>query len=208
VPVLIKICGITRADDAEAAVAAGADAIGFIFWPNSPRFIDPFRAKKIAAGLPPFVTPVGVFVNQPEAYVSGVAKLVRLGAVQLHGDESMAFAAAIGVPVIKALKLGDRRLDAWPAGTMVLLDADDPVRRGGTGQTIDWAAAATVAARRKVLLAGGLTPENVADAIARVRPFGIDVSSGVERAPGIKDHRRLRALFEAVHGISHIAARS
>jgi phosphoribosylanthranilate isomerase len=205
---LVKICGITRLEDADAAVRAGAGAIGFIFWPKSPRFIDPFRAARIAAHLPAFVTPVGVFVNQPTAYVNGVARLVRLGAVQLHGDETMEYAAAIRSPVIRALKVGDTRVDSWPSQDTVLLDADDPIRRGGTGQTIDWVAAASVAARRNIVLAGGLTPENVADAIARVRPFGIDVSSGVERAPGIKDHKRLRALFEAVYGTSHFATRS
>jgi phosphoribosylanthranilate isomerase len=204
----VKVCGITRQEDAQAAVDAGASAIGFIFWPKSPRVIDPFRARAIAAVLPPFVTPVGVFVNQPAAYVNAVASLVGLGAVQLHGDESIEEAEAIASPVIRAMCVGDTRIDFWPARAMVLLDADDPVRRGGTGQTIDWAAAAGIAARRKILLAGGLTPENVADAIARVRPFGIDVSSGVERAPGIKDHQRLRALFEAVHDISPIATRS
>lgn len=205
---LIKICGITRVEDAQAAVEAGASAIGFVFWPKSPRFIDPFRARVIAAALPPFVTPVGVFVNQPAAYVNAVASLVGLGAVQLHGDESIEDAQALASPVIRAMGVGDTRIDFWPARAMVLLDADDPVRRGGTGQTIDWAAAAGIAARRTILLAGGLTPENVADAIARVRPFGIDVSSGVERAPGIKDHQRLRALFEAVHDTSRLATRS
>jgi phosphoribosylanthranilate isomerase len=205
---LVKICGITRLDDARAAVAAGAGAIGFIFWPKSPRFIDPHRARAIAAALPPFVTPVGVFVDQPLEYVNGVASLVRLGAAQLHGDETPAFAAAVSVPVLKAVspeQLDDR---AWPSPVRLLLDVHDPVARGGTGRTIDWAAAAHIAAQREVLLAGGLTPDNVADAIARVRPFGIDVSSGVERAPGIKDHRRLRALFEAVHDCGHTATRS
>jgi phosphoribosylanthranilate isomerase len=205
---LVKVCGITRADDAEAAVELGANALGFIFWPASPRFIDPFRARAIAATLPPFVTTVGVFVNQPAEYVNGVASLVRLGAVQLHGDESVADAEAIDAPVIKAMRVGDERIDGWPSRNLVLLDVHDPERRGGTGRTIDWAAAAKVASRRRVLLAGGLTPDNVGDAIARVRPFGIDVSSGVERAPGIKDHQRLRALFEAVHDAHRIAARS
>ncbi len=205
---LVKICGITCAEDAEAAVAAGAGAIGFVFWPDSPRFIDPFRARAIAATLQPFVTSVGVFVNQPAEYVNGVASLVRLGAVQLHGDETIEYAAAIASPVVKTLRLGDERAGSWPPRAMVLLDVHDPVRRGGTGRTIDWTAAAGIAAERKILLAGGLTPDNVAEAVARVRPFGIDVSSGVERAPGVKDHRRLRALFEAVHDTSHIATRS
>jgi phosphoribosylanthranilate isomerase len=204
----VKICGMTRVEDAMAAVDAGAGAIGFIFWPASPRFIDPHRARKIAAMLPPFVTAVGVFVNQPLDYVNGVSSLVRLGAVQLHGDETPAFAAAVTSPVIKAMSLGAGDVQAWPAEVRVLLDVHDPVVRGGTGRTIDWTAAADVAAQRQILLAGGLTPDNVADAVARVRPFGIDVSSGVERAPGIKDHRRLQALFEAVHDAGHITTRS
>ena len=205
---IVKICGITRLEDAEAAVAAGAGAIGFIFWPKSPRFIDPHRARKIAAALPPLVTAVGVFVNQPIAHVNGVASLVRLGAVQLHGDETPEFAAAVTTPVIKALSIGAANVRAWPARVRLLLDVHDPVSRGGTGRTIDWTAAADLASQREILLAGGLTPDNVAAAVARVRPFGIDVSSGVERAPGIKDHQRLRALFEAVHDSGHITTRS
>ena len=205
---LIKICGITRLEDAEAAVAAGAGAIGFVFWPKSPRFVDPHRAATIAAMLPPLVTVVGVFVNQPLDDVNGVASLVRLGAVQLHGDETPEFAAAVSRPVIKAVSVGGVDPRAWPARIRLLLDVHDPVARGGTGRTIDWTAAADLAAQREILLAGGLTPDNVADAVARVRPFGIDVSSGVERAPGIKDHQRLRALFEAVHDAGHITTRS
>ena len=205
---IVKICGITRLEDAEAAVAAGAGAIGFIFWPKSPRFIDPHRARKIAAALPPLVTAVGVFVNQPVAHVNGVASLVRLGAVQLHGDETPEFAAAVTTPVIKALSIGAANVRRWPARVRLLLDVHDPVSRGGTGRTIDWTAAADLASQREILLAGGLTPDNVAAAVARVRPFGIDVSSGVECAPGIKDHQRLRALFEAVHDSGHITTRS
>jgi phosphoribosylanthranilate isomerase len=205
---LVKICGITRAEDALAATDAGANAIGFVFWPDSPRFLDPYRARAIRAALPPFVTAVGVFVNQPLEYVTGIASLVRLGAVQLHGDEAPQFAAKVSTPVVKAIPLETAdagRIAAWPAATMLLLDVHDPVKRGGTGRTIDWDAAAAIAAQRRIVLAGGLTPDNVAEAVARVRPFGIDVSSGVERAPGVKDHQRLRALFEALHGI---AARS
>jgi phosphoribosylanthranilate isomerase len=203
---LVKICGITRQEDALAAVDAGARALGFVFWPDSPRFIDPYRARAIVATLPPFVTPVGLFVNQSAEYVTGVASLVRLGAVQLHGDETVAFAESIRYSLIKALTLGDR-IDAWPARATVLLDAHDPAKRGGTGRTIDWTAAAAIAAKRPILLAGGLTPENVAEAVARVRPFGVDVSSGVERSPGVKDHHKIKALFEALHG-SDVTARS
>jgi phosphoribosylanthranilate isomerase len=205
---LVKICGITRPEDAEAAVAAGASAIGFVFWPKSPRHIDPHRARTIAAMLPPFVTPVGVFVDQPLDHVNDVAGLVRLGAVQLHGDETPEFAAGVSAPVIKAVSPGRADVRAWPLRVRLLLDVHDPVVRGGTGRTIDWTAAAAISAQREIVLAGGLTPDNVAGAIARVRPYGIDVSSGVERAPGIKDHGRLRALFEAVHDAGHITTRS
>src|SRR5437899_1768278 len=198
---LVKICGITRMDDAAAAVECGAGALGFVFWPGSPRFIDPYRARAIASTLPPFVTAVGVFVNQPLQHVNAVASLVRLGAVQLHGDETRDYAAAVSSPVIKAVPFApaeDVRVGAWPASTTLLLDAHDPVKRGGTGRTIDWTGAAAVAAQRRILLAGGLTPDNVREAVTQVRPFGIDVSSGVERTPGIKDHQRIRALFEAL----------
>jgi phosphoribosylanthranilate isomerase len=200
---LVKICGITSIEDAEAAVEAGAASLGFVFWPRSPRFIDPHRARAIVSALPPFIVPVGVFVNQPAAHVRGVAALVRLGAVQLHGDEDLLYVAGMDYPVIKTVSIesGDEpdRIDIWPRRTTLLLDVHDPVSRGGTGRTIDWSAAAPIAARRRTLLAGGLTPDNVAQAVARVQPYGIDVSSGVERSPGVKDHARIRALFEALN---------
>ena len=203
---LVKICGITSLPDAEAAVEAGASALGFVFWPKSPRFIDPHRARAIVSTLPPFVVPVGVFVNQPAAHVRGVAALVRLGAVQLHGDEDVLYVAGMDFPVIKAVTIEREddadRINIWPRRTTLLLDVRDPMNRGGTGRTIDWSAAAPIAARRRTLLAGGLTPDNVAEAVARVKPFGIDVSSGVERSPGVKDHARIRALFEALNGDS------
>jgi len=207
---LVKICGITRAEDALAATDAGADAIGFVFWPQSPRFVDPYRARSIAAMLPPLVTAVGVFVNQPADYVNRVAALVPLGAVQLHGDEDASYAAQIIRPVIKAIAIDDStpNLSGWPDRVTMLLDVHDPSTRGGTGRTVDWEAASTLARRRRALLAGGLTPENVAQAIAEVRPFGIDVSSGVERSPGVKDHARISALFEAVHALNDHPTRS
>jgi phosphoribosylanthranilate isomerase len=197
---LIKICGITRLEDARVAVECGATALGLVFWPDSPRSVDQACARAIVESLPPFVTPVGVFVNQPAEYVNAVAAAVGLGAVQLHGDESLEFAAGLTRPVLKALTVvtEDAAIDRWPAATMVLLDAHDPVTRGGTGRTIDWARAASIAARRPIVLAGGLNPDNVGAAIERVQPFGIDVSSGVEAAPGVKDHGRIEALFNAV----------
>src|SRR5262249_51855977 len=156
---LVKICGITRADDALAAVDAGAGAIGFIFWEQSPRFIDPYRARRIAAVLPPFVATVGVFVNQPAEQISRVAALGRLNAIQAHGDEGPAFAERVRRPILKAVNVESTDLDRWPANVTLLLDVDDRERRGGTGRQIDWSAAAAIAARRRALLAGGLTPE-------------------------------------------------
>ena len=195
---LVKICGITRLEDAEAAVALGAGALGFVFWPKSPRYVDPERARAIVAALPPFIATVGVFVDQPPRLVNGVAARVGLSAVQLHGDEPVDVLEAIDRPVVKALGLSQSMrtedAEAWPARVRLLIDAHDPDRRGGTGQTVDWDRAAAIARRRPVLLAGGLQADNVAGAIRTVRPFGIDVSSGVESSPGVKDHARLRAL--------------
>jgi phosphoribosylanthranilate isomerase len=201
---LVKICGITRLADAEVAIECGASAIGFVFWRDSPRFIDPDRARAIARHLPPFVTTVGVFVNQTAAEVNAVSSTVGLGAVQLHGDETVDYATEIGPPIVKAVPLDsatrDEDITGWPVRVTLLLDVRDSSQRGGTGRTVDWARAAAVAARRRSLLAGGLRPENVRAAIAQVRPHGIDVSSGVESAPGVKDHGRVKALFEALAG--------
>ena len=199
---LVKICGITRLEDAEAAIQLGAGAIGFVFWPKSPRYVDPERARTIVATLPPFIATVGVFVDQTARLVNGVAARAGLSAVQLHGDEPVEMLEEIERPVVKALALRASTTaedaDVWPSRVRLLIDAHDPEQRGGTGRTVDWKRAAAVAARRPVLLAGGLNAANVADAIRMVKPFGIDVSSGVESSPGMKDHARMRALFEAV----------
>ncbi len=206
----VKICGITRLEDAQAAVDAGANALGFVFWPKSPRYVDPARAKEIIATLPATVNAVGVFVDQPADDVNEIAEWVGLGAVQLHGGENQDYVRAMTRPVMKAVAVDGANapiVDAWPPSVGVLLDVHDPVKKGGTGKTVDWTIAAEVAKHRPIVLAGGLTPENVGEAIARVQPYGIDVSSGVEAEPGIKDHERLKALFEAVHG-SHYATRS
>lgn len=202
---LVKICGITRVEDAEAAVAMGAGALGFVFWPESPRFVDPDRARAIVAALPPFVAAVGVFVNQSSEYVNLVASVARLAVVQLHGDEPPAFADSVARPVVKVIAVegvgADVSMAGWPPRVTLLIDAHDAARRGGTGRPVDWDAAARIARSRRALLAGGLHAGNVGEAIARVRPFGIDVSSGVERSPGVKDHSRLRALFDAVAAV-------
>lgn len=199
---LVKICGVTRLEDALLAVELGASAIGFVLWPPSPRYIPPSRAAEIAEALPPRVASIGVFVDQTRNFVWNAAEQIGLTALQLHGSESLAFAAALPRPVIKAVPVTpDFSLDAVmeiPRSITVLLDAHDPVRRGGTGQTIDWSIAAAVAWRRPVFLSGGLHPGNIRDAIARVNPHAVDLSSGVESAPGVKDPEKLRALFEAL----------
>ena len=197
----IKICGITRVEDATLAADLGAAAIGFVFWPRSPRFVEPARAAAIAAAVPRSVVCVGVFVDQPLDEMQAIAAQVPLGAVQLHGTETPPIAAALMQPVIKAVAVTEgfepSSVDVWPSAVTVLLDAHDPVKRGGTGRTIDWSLAARTAERRPVMLSGGLNPDNVRAAVETVRPYAVDVSSGVESAPGIKDPAKLRALFAA-----------
>jgi phosphoribosylanthranilate isomerase len=196
------VCGLHRLEDALLAAELGAVAVGFIFWPGSPRFIDPATARSVAAVLPPDVMRVGVFVDQAPEFVAQVAGTVPLDAVQLHGAETVADYEHLGVRIIKAIAVTDpfdaAVIDAVPEGITVLLDAHDPQRHGGTGRTIDWSVAAAMAARRPTILSGGLNPDNVAEAVDRVRPYMIDVSSGVEAAPGIKDPAKLRAFFRAV----------
>ena len=192
----IKICGITREADAGLAVSLGANALGFVLWPKSPRHAEFARVKAITATLPPFVTPVGVFVDPTADEIArGAQSGVRLA--QIHGRVPV----GCTLPVLRALHLGDNPdgLDAevGPLET-ILLDAHDPVLQGGTGRTVDFARAASVAARRRVVLAGGLTPANVREAIGTVRPYAVDVASGVEAEPGIKDPAKLRAFIYAV----------
>lgn len=203
----VKICGIRRAEDAVLAAELGADALGFVFWPESPRFIDPYRAREIVRALPPFVTPVGVFVDQPPEYVNGVADLLQLGAVQLHGHEALEDYQRSACRVIKAVAVREtfdasNDVAAIPAEVTVLLDAHDPQKRGGTGQIVDWSKAAAAARRRRIILSGGLTATNVLGAVGVVNPYAVDVSSGVEAAPGVKDPHQLRAFFSAVGGQS------
>jgi tryptophan synthase beta subunit len=197
----VKICGITRAEDARLAAELGASAVGFVFWPGSPRYVEPSHAREIVRQLPPFVSAVGVFVDQPIEHVRAVAQSVGLAAVQLHGSEAPEDAARVGVRVIRAIgadPAGFAEMERWPEPVMLLVDAADVSRHGGTGRVADWAAAARMAARRPLALAGGLTADNVEAAIRTVKPIAVDVSSGVESAPGIKDHARLRAFLGAV----------
>lgn len=197
----IKICGITNPDDARGAVAAGADALGFVFCPASPRAIQPAAAAAIIRILPPFIARVGVFVDAQPDEIKDVAARTGIDTLQLHGSESPAFCAQFQLPVIKGFRVQNEAslasLEHYPTAAW-LLDAFVPGQGGGTGTRFNWDwAAAAVLRGRPVILAGGLTPENVAQAIARVRPYAVDVSSGVERAPGRKDADRMRAFVEA-----------
>jgi phosphoribosylanthranilate isomerase len=205
----VKVCGITNAADALAAVEAGADALGFIFYENSPRYIVPAVAAGIIAGLPPLVTSVGVFVNKELATVRSIMDGCGLTLAQLHGDENASYCHELSRPTMKALRLKDRgsllTLAEYQGRGGVrgfVLDAFSETAYGGTGQTTDWALAADVAKTTPILLAGGLTPDNVPEAIRSVRPYGVDVSSGVESAPGKKDHAKIRAFIDAVRVVS------
>jgi phosphoribosylanthranilate isomerase len=200
----VKICGVRRLEDAQLACELGADALGFVFWPDSPRFVDPDGARAIVSRLPPFVSIVGVFVNQDAAYVAEVTATVPLTAIQLHGDESPDSYRHLRPHLIKSIAV-HAGLDpvgaseALPLTTTILLDAHDPIRRGGTGRTIDWHTARALARLRPVILSGGLHAGNIADAVSHVRPYAVDVSSGVEASPGVKDPDRLRGLFAALN---------
>ena len=193
----VKICGITQAADARHAVRQGATALGFVFWPRSSRSVTPERAAEIIAGLPASVMTVGVFVNEPVDRIRRIAEQARLTAVQLHGDEPPAYADALAWPVFRSVTLdtAPQACASWSAATTLLLDAADPERRGGTGLTVDWQGAADLARERRVVLAGGLTPGNVGEAIGRVQPYGVDVSSGVEDSPGVKDVTKMATFL-------------
>jgi phosphoribosylanthranilate isomerase len=199
----IKICGLTRLADAVAAVEAGADALGFVFVPGTPRFITPAHAAAIVRELPPFVTKVGLFVNAPETVVRETVAAAGLDTVQLHGEETPEFAAALRgtVKVLKAFRVrGAASLELVPpyryAVDAFLLDAFVAGAHGGTGAKFDWPLALPAKkCGRPVILAGGLTPENAAEAVRQVRPFAVDVSSGVESAPGLKDAEKVRRFI-------------
>jgi phosphoribosylanthranilate isomerase len=205
----VKICGITNAEDAAAAVEAGADALGFVFYRKSPRFIEPRLARQIVLSLPPLVIPVGVFVDEDQQVVRNIMDECGLALAQLHGSESATYCKELGRTVLKALRVKDRstflalaefRGRAGVRG--FILDAVSDQAYGGTGQVIDWQLAAEAAKVASILLAGGLTPDNVEKAIQTVQPYGVDVSSGVERAPGKKDHEKVRAFVQAAKVVS------
>ncbi|MGQ0555271.1 MAG: phosphoribosylanthranilate isomerase [Nitrospiraceae bacterium] len=200
----IKICGITSVEDADVAVKAGADALGFVMYPKSPRWVEPTVARSIIAGLPPFVLPVGVFVNEEADRVRALMDECGFALAQLHGDESALYCQNLGRPALKALRLKDRGTFLALAEFQgranvrgVLIDAFSDQAYGGTGQTVDWTLAQEAARSIPIILAGGLTPTNVAEAIAQVRPYGVDVSSGVEQSPGKKDPNKVKGFIQA-----------
>src|SRR3954454_877448 len=206
----VKICGITRAEDAELAASLGAWGIGFILWPGSKRHADPAVAAGIARVMRRKLDLVGVFVNQPLDEIAGLVDVLGLTHVQLHGDEGPSFCTAVhqrtGAKVIKAARIGHaadlRDIDRFHTDYH-LLDTAAKGAYGGTGETWDWSLLKQRRNKIPVILAGGLNPDNVAEAIAQAQPWGIDVSSGVEAAYGIKDPEKLRALFAAVGDHSH-----
>jgi phosphoribosylanthranilate isomerase len=204
--VKVKICGITSLADARAAIDAGADALGFVFYDRSPRYVSPQKAAAIIAGLPPFVQTVGLFVDEEVERVNWTADFCGLDLVQLHGAEPAAYCPDVNRRVIKAFRVKDagslQGIDGYPVAGY-LLDAWSPHAPGGTGLTFDWQLARQAAGARPIILAGGLTPDNVAAAIAQVKPYAVDVSSGVEAAPGQKDHRKINAFIAAVQQAAH-----
>lgn len=198
----VKICGITRCEDARVAAGAGADAIGLVFYENSPRYVELARARDICAVLPPFVSVVGLFVNAPREAVQAVLDAVPVDLLQFHGDESAASCEGFGRPYIKAIAMRPG-LDpvpgmlAHPEASGFLLDAYQPELYGGGGEVFDWGTVPELRPR-PLILAGGLTPDNVTRAIRLTRPFAVDVSSGVESDKGIKSAERIDAFMRGV----------
>jgi phosphoribosylanthranilate isomerase len=199
----VKICGITTADDARMAVAAGADAIGLVFFDKSPRCVDAERAAGIVAAIPPFVQVVGLFVNAPLELVNATADRAGLDIVQLHGEETPSYCDAVNRRVMKAFRVKGPESLAPIASYRVaglLLDAYSPNSYGGTGERFDWDLVLAAKVHGPIILAGGLTPDNVASAVSQVSPYAVDVSSGVELSPGRKNPEQVRRFIEAAKG--------
>ncbi len=200
----IKICGITSLEDALAAVAAGADALGFVFYEKSPRYISCDIAAAIIQKLPPFISAVGLFVNERKSVIERTASACDLDLIQLHGDEAPEDCLFAGKRVVKALRVKDAASLKQAAKYEVsglLLDAWNDQLYGGSGESFDWHLLQDFASKYPVILAGGLTAENVADAICQVAPYAVDVSSGVESAPGIKDQQKMAEFVRQVRRV-------
>lgn len=202
--VRVKICGITNPEDAIFAAALGADALGFNFYEGSPRYVSPECAAEIVSRLPPFATPVGVFVNEARERIEAIIHLVGLRAIQLHGDEPPKACRGYSIPVIRAVRVDagfhPSELSPYPVETF-LLDTAKSGFYGGTEESFDWSLARAASSFGRIILSGGIHAGNVADAIGEVQPYGVDSSSGVESAPGCKDHEKLTAFFEAVGSV-------
>ena len=209
----IKICGLKRADDAAAAVAAGADALGFNFWKRSPRYVEPAEAARLVSNIPPRVLTVGVFVDEELERVLGIAEQTGIMALQLHGSESPEYLDRLGAYLkIKTIKVGESfqpaELSRYPSASLFLLEGFVAGMAGGTGRTFDWSLAEKAKEFGKIILAGGLTAENVGAAVRRVQPWGVDVASGVESAPGKKDPQLIREFIRAARAAERETAAS
>jgi phosphoribosylanthranilate isomerase len=204
-PVCVKICGLTSFADAASAVEAGADALGFIFFKQSPRYLAPADVAQIIAKLPTSVLKIGVFVDESLEILNGIAEECCLDRLQLHGNESCDLCAQLGKPVIKAFRMKDQSSLTPMSGYRVsafLLDSYVPGQLGGTGAKFNWDLAIQAKSfGTPIILAGGLTPENVGDAVAKVGPWAVDVSSGVESSPGVKDHAKVREFVRRAKGL-------
>ena len=199
--VRVKICGITSVEDARLCVEAGADAVGFIFVEGTPRFVTPAQARAVIATLPPFVTPVGVFWDHPAGHIKAVAEECGLAALQFHGDESPEDVAQHRLPVIKTIKVEGpealQRMRRYHV-TAIMLDSRARWSEGEARTPISWAVAhAATSAGHRIILSAGLTPDNVTEAARMVRPYGVDVNSGVEARPGVKDPDKVRRFVAA-----------
>ncbi len=205
--VIVKVCGITRVEDGLCALEAGADWIGCILWPGSPRYrpLDSCMAtlSEIRAGAPCPFEVVGVYVNASAEEIASEVEQIGFDRAQLHGEESAELIDALPVPVIRVIKISGRKSVEQAAKfpeTLILTDTAHPRLVGGTGESYDSGLLEDLVRQRPVIVAGGLTPENVGDVIAELAPYGVDVSSGVEASPGLKDHDKVRAFIEAVRG--------
>ena len=200
----IKICGITNVEDARLAAELGSDALGFIFYKGSKRYVDPRDAGRIISSLPPFVSAVGVFVNQDLEEILEYARISGIDTVQLHGDETPEICRKLPYRRIKAVRVKEAvniaEVELYPVQA-ILFDKHTDDMYGGTGSSFDWGTLKGLEISKKVILSGGLTPENVSRAISIVKPYGVDVSSGVEDAPGKKNHMKIRKFIEAVRDV-------
>ena len=199
--VKVKICGMTNLKDVKVAVDGGVDAVGFIFYKKSPRSVTMQAVREIVLELPPFVDSVGVFVNETAEQINKISDHCKLDRVQLHGDESPAFCKKIRRRVIKVIRVKDiqslKKLSDYPVSSF-LLDTFSEDQYGGTGKVFDWNLAYSAKKYGPIILAGGLTPNNVRQAIQRIQPYGVDVCSGVESQPGIKDHKKMQAFLKNI----------